>query len=895
MPENLNDWLGLVVPRGTTNYVTNPSFETDTTGWSTQNATLTRTVGISRFGGYGALMRASAANGQSFMQLPAIGAGTPIVISAWVAANSPLVSLQLQTSTGTIVGQQSHPGDGKYRRISVALSTANASQHYVVFNDANTSGWLDVWIDGVQAEPGTELTSYCDGDQLECRWDGRKHRSISRRPQGANSGGVKKSFRSLGINVRSILGAGAPTMAPTADPYAILPGSEYQQTTINSRTISLTCQAIGTSRDTLHTLRQTLLSALTRQSPSKKPVWLWYKHPDDSTSQIGVYYESGLEFGETVKYMEPFPLRLIAYDPYWQADHDLAVNMKGQELVPGVGVAIRRNEQLRDDLPSSWGWDFLKYTAGDNVSNIKVIEVGPSGNVIVAGTFTQIGGVAANNIAFWDGSNWNAMGTGVAADSVNCITFGIDGLVYIGGSFTTIGGVGAARFASWNGSTFAAPQNYTSGAVMCFATHPLTGAIYLGGSMVRGNFTGLDVYQIPGFPYNSYGGTFDPFFAAVSALAVTGGTATVNALAFYGMGTNAGELYIAGDFTAITWSISGTPQTPVSTTRMGKWVFGYTGPAGTTIVGPVAVVVASATQIANDLIASADGKYLYLAGHVVGPVSATSSVNGIVYRYDGTSWVQIAGWLVGGWGPESPVQGVRLRNAPDGSLWMAGKFVAIGTMNTHLAHMLVANGVAGNWTTGQTPFVQNVVRWNGSEWLPVDAMFYGGNGASTGQNQYTSAIAFTNNGEMLMGHFRQPTGLAKAGSYTSISKPITVDAPTPIQILINQGTGLLSRITNWSTGRELMFRNPNMAVYTQTKIDTRIGSQEVSLGDLRNGIDWMGAESALALFWLQAGENKVSMFTPTHGTGTISSTGASAVLYYRERLLSIDAIPRDQV
>src|SRR5262249_9025773 len=43
-------------------------------------------------------------------------------------------------------------------------------------------------------------------------------------------------------------------------------------------------------------------------------------------------------------------------------------------------------------------------------------------NVIVGGNFASIGGVAATNLAQWDGANWAPLGGGVQGGFVNALT-----------------------------------------------------------------------------------------------------------------------------------------------------------------------------------------------------------------------------------------------------------------------------------------------------------------------------------------------------------------------------------------------------------------------------------------------------------------------------------------
>src|SRR5436190_4729678 len=72
-------------------------------------------------------------------------------------------------------------------------------------------------------------------------------------------------------------------------------------------------------------------------------------------------------------------------------------------------------------------------------------------NVYAGGWFRTAGGVAAINIARWDGRNWSPLGSGLTADfngSAGALAVS-GGDLYAGGGFTTAGGVAANYVAKW--------------------------------------------------------------------------------------------------------------------------------------------------------------------------------------------------------------------------------------------------------------------------------------------------------------------------------------------------------------------------------------------------------------------------------------------------------------
>ena len=172
-----------------------------------------------------------------------------------------------------------------------------------------------------------------------------------------------------------------------------------------------------------------------------------------------------------------------------------------------------------------------------------------------AGFFTSAGGVAANNIASWDGTAWSALGAGTAGNTgINCLAVFGDHL-YAGGSFTSAGGAPANYISRWDGSAWAWPggaSNGTSGGVYALAVYG--GALYAGGA----------------FP--TAGTTTSARFIARWTTAgwsdLAGGlTTTVYALSVFDDGSGP-ALYAGGNFTG---TFAGLPASRIARWNGAAW------------------------------------------------------------------------------------------------------------------------------------------------------------------------------------------------------------------------------------------------------------------------------------------------------------------------------------
>ena len=173
---------------------------------------------------------------------------------------------------------------------------------------------------------------------------------------------------------------------------------------------------------------------------------------------------------------------------------------------------------------------------------VAALALGSDGALYAGGRFTTAGGVAADNVARWDGAAWRALGSGVSdcdwnGCSVSALAVGPDGSLYAGGNFATAGGVAANNVARWDGSAWQAlgsgvtRKDGYSDSVSALVVAP-DGSLYVAGDFeVAGSVTGRGAarwdratssWQPLGSGLCDFFSYYDPYWSScsISALAL---------------------------------------------------------------------------------------------------------------------------------------------------------------------------------------------------------------------------------------------------------------------------------------------------------------------------------------------------------------------------------------
>ncbi len=125
------------------------------------------------------------------------------------------------------------------------------------------------------------------------------------------------------------------------------------------------------------------------------------------------------------------------------------------------------------------------FNGAPNGSWIRSITVLPSGLPVVGGRFAMAGGVPAANIAYWTGTQWAPLGSGLNGNVTDVLALS-DGSVIASGDFTTAGGQPAEHIAKWNGTSWAPME---SGLVRVIAREILLAELAGGDVAAAGSFS----------------------------------------------------------------------------------------------------------------------------------------------------------------------------------------------------------------------------------------------------------------------------------------------------------------------------------------------------------------------------------------------------------------------
>lgn len=453
----------VILPAERTNLIVNPSFEFGTANWTTLGASSLGSVsGTSVAGAWGMRINGQGAgslgNDRGAVYGTANGLDTngTYYLSAYVYTTGGTVALYAGTDNTVAGGNYaiaSGTQSGWFRLVTPRFRPTGGSvfPKVVAYGTAMTG---TIYVDAVQLEKGTVESTYIDGDQIDCSWDGLQHASTSKRGRDTRTGGVAVRLDDLGFTVDTSPGIGAPPFTTVSQSYAQLDGGEFQRQRKGERRFTLTSLVDGTSWADLHYQRRRLIEALRiENTPSQQPLRLLYAGAG-GTVAIDAVWDGGVQFGaDGQSFAEGIVASFTAYDPDWQDQLQQGTTLADQRVFSSLQALIYRD-------PMGY-WDNIA-TPGIGaalIENAAIYAIAESldGGTIYAGVnsiWLQDGITRTRGIGYFAGTTWGTIGNGTISGYVRDMQWDFDrSRLLISGNLGTAAGTPTGQLAFWNPTT----------------------------------------------------------------------------------------------------------------------------------------------------------------------------------------------------------------------------------------------------------------------------------------------------------------------------------------------------------------------------------------------------------------------------------------------------------
>jgi hypothetical protein len=807
-------FFSVVIPLARTNLVTNPSIETNTTGYTAVGGSIAQSSADQYHGAYSLAVTPSASvnSDGAYYGTVSLTSGTSYAYSCkFKGAAGRKYTISIATTGGIDLSAYTFTATGRWQWVwgFWAENSSTTRRFYIRKNNHNSAAVF--YVDGLQIEALDTIlapTTYIDGDQagllanqypVPYRWSGTAHASTSTRDATTRAGGYVLNFDRLGFKVLACAGLGLAVLSNIALAGAAADGAQYQTTVVSPRQFALRGVFDATNSANLDRVRSDLYSAIGPDSAApRQPLTLLYQAFDcerecGSMGRIIASYQSGLEQNASAIPREDATITFTQWLPtIYGGDTGAVVTV--QQTVANANRILQRSAA---GLWSAMGTGSTSGAPGE----IHDLARGLDGKIYATGSFAAMGGAANTaGIAVWDPatSTWAAMGTGLSGGAGVCLIVGPDGSVYVGGSFTGAGGVAnTLRIARWDGSAWNALSTGANGTVTSFAFDN-AGNLYAGGS------------------FTSIGGVATSFIAKWSGSAFSALTSIpnsgVNALAR----DLAGNIYAGGNFT----TIGGSPYAAIAKYDGSAW-----SALGSGITGLGAAVRA---------IAVAPNGHVFVGGDFQSGGGLTSLY---LVEWTGTAW---RAFTEGS--PASPVD--ELTFDQFGTLWVGGEFTTI------------PGAIGGSLPT------YGLATWKNGVWLPVDL--------STPAFAALYAILPLPDGGIVIGWDRPSAGgTYTAAALTTVTNNGTARAHPTIIIKNPTSSGVRAYdLTNTTTGRSIIFNN--LTINPGETIIIRVAPTGASMqSSLRGDITSAILPGSAPDLTLQKGANTISCFIASSSATTV--------------------------
>lgn len=466
-------YWSIIVPEAVTNICTNPSFESAVTGWAAgAGHTFAQSSAQAFKGAYSGLVTVGGAGTPlATYAVSGLTASGTYYLSAWVYVpagwDGGNIRLEIASLTSAVATYNHIWTSGtdptavwKYIETKVVLDSDVTGTFQLARTGTATTA-VTMYLDAVQFEAKTDhTTTYCDGDQPGCLWTGSRHLSTSERSAQVRSGGRVYNLDDLYAYVTRLSGAGMPPVKHLTQGQALMPGAMYQGAKVLPRQMALIFDAVGTSRENLHSVRKDIIDYIKSDAvKGAQPFRLRYTGAYSYRPvEIDCVYSGGLEMGALDGYTETIAMALTCYDPFFYELGDQATHMGASQSLASTNYILTKADGV---------WAQLGTGMNDV---IRCLAIAPNGNLYAGGAFTDAGGKTVNYIAYWNGSAWTELSVGGnngLNGVVQDIVFAPNGDLYACGNFTTSTGGDAnkyLRIVKWDGSAWTAlPVHATNG------------------------------------------------------------------------------------------------------------------------------------------------------------------------------------------------------------------------------------------------------------------------------------------------------------------------------------------------------------------------------------------------------------------------------------------------
>lgn len=483
-----------------------------------------------------------------------------------------------------------------------------------------------------------------------------------------------------------------------------------------------------------------------------------------------------------------------AHRACWRNDCDPNTNamirVSRDLIVLATFLVVASTANLRAATYSDDNWTAMAGYAGAN-GPVHAAVVDDAGDLYIAGEFDAVGNVPVNNIAKWNGTNWSALGSGLQFNTGYAVVYALalagDDL-YAAGRFTMAGGVAVNSIAKWNGTNWSALGSGLAGG---FANPPFVYALTLSGSdlYAGGTFTAAGgnaanyIAKWNGKSWSALGsgisGAPANWTPRVLTLAASG-----NDLYVGGAFTNAGGIMARGiaKWDGGTWSslgpsISDTVTTALAVSGVDVYAAGYfaanvakwNGTSWSALDSPVGAGIGRPKTL------TVSGGELYGAGELKIPLGPSSyTLTAYVAKWSGSNWLQLGSDITQTWWETSDPQvhalavsgtnvyaGGGFRQAGEIwasciAKWSGNNWSALGSQLHYLSAMTVSGRDvygAGGFAAADGTQSNRLVKWDGSGWSPLAPI-------STGMFVDVSALAVSGNDVYAGGAFTNMAGIS---------------------------------------------------------------------------------------------------------------------------------------